>query len=145
MLSDREFLQWVADRLVLVYGESPNVDFVLRMREIVGTLSTDPAWLKDPLNRGKLEFEAMRLELERLKQERQREEALFKACVVSAVHASCQEMRAGLLTERALQNLVERVVHAVLDGRVPVEREAYHELSRRAVRNRLERSEPWTM
>lgn len=29
-----EFLEWVADRLVHVYGESPNVDFVHRLREI---------------------------------------------------------------------------------------------------------------
>jgi hypothetical protein len=30
----REFLNWVADRLVHVYGESPNVDFVLKLRQI---------------------------------------------------------------------------------------------------------------
>lgn len=28
-----EFLDWIADRLVHVYGESPNVDFVLSLRE----------------------------------------------------------------------------------------------------------------
>ena len=31
---DSEFLNWLADRLVHVYGESPNVDFVLKLREI---------------------------------------------------------------------------------------------------------------
>jgi hypothetical protein len=31
---DGEFLSWVADRLVHVYGESPNVDFVLKLRDI---------------------------------------------------------------------------------------------------------------
>ena len=31
---DGEFLSWVADRLVSVYGESPNVDFVLRLRRM---------------------------------------------------------------------------------------------------------------
>jgi hypothetical protein len=31
---DAEFLQWVADRIVYVYGESPNIDYVLRLREI---------------------------------------------------------------------------------------------------------------
>jgi hypothetical protein len=34
MTNDREFLNWVADRLVHVYGESPNVDFVRKLREI---------------------------------------------------------------------------------------------------------------
>lgn len=28
-----DFLEWIADRLVHVYGESPNVDFVLSLRE----------------------------------------------------------------------------------------------------------------
>lgn len=28
-----DFLNWVADRLVSVHGESPNVDFVLSLRE----------------------------------------------------------------------------------------------------------------
>jgi hypothetical protein len=32
--TDAEFLSWLADRLVKVYGESPNVDFVLRLRAI---------------------------------------------------------------------------------------------------------------
>jgi hypothetical protein len=31
---DRRFLSWLADRLVYVYGESPNVDFVLKLREL---------------------------------------------------------------------------------------------------------------
>lgn len=33
-LSDKDFLLWIADRLVEVYGESPNVDFVLHLREV---------------------------------------------------------------------------------------------------------------
>lgn len=31
---DWHFLHWVADRLVYIYKESPNVDFVLRLREM---------------------------------------------------------------------------------------------------------------
>lgn len=31
-MSDSEFLDWLADRLVNVYGESENVDFVRRLR-----------------------------------------------------------------------------------------------------------------
>ena len=35
-LTDHEFLAWLADRLVFVYHENPNSDFVLRLRRIVG-------------------------------------------------------------------------------------------------------------
>lgn len=31
---DRDFLIWIADRLVHVYGESPNVDFVQKLRKL---------------------------------------------------------------------------------------------------------------
>jgi hypothetical protein len=34
MTKDNDFLNWLADRLVHVYGESPNVDFVHKLREI---------------------------------------------------------------------------------------------------------------
>lgn len=34
-MSDKEFLNWLADRLVHVYGESPNIDFVHRLKSIV--------------------------------------------------------------------------------------------------------------
>jgi len=33
-----EFLEWLADRLVQVYGESPNTDFVLGCRRRAGIL-----------------------------------------------------------------------------------------------------------
>ena len=33
-MSDREFLEWIRDRLVHVYGESPYVDFVQRLGKI---------------------------------------------------------------------------------------------------------------
>ena len=33
------FLHWLADRLVHVYHESPNTDFVLRLKEIADSLS----------------------------------------------------------------------------------------------------------
>jgi len=35
---DGRHLNWIADRLVNVYGESENVDFVLRLREIANKL-----------------------------------------------------------------------------------------------------------
>jgi hypothetical protein len=34
-LTDAEFLTWIRDRLVHVYGESPNVDFVHRLNAII--------------------------------------------------------------------------------------------------------------
>lgn len=33
-MKDRDFLNWVADRLVNVHGEPENVDFVLKVRQI---------------------------------------------------------------------------------------------------------------
>lgn len=35
---DSEFLHWLTARLVKVYGESPNVDFVLKLHEIADNL-----------------------------------------------------------------------------------------------------------
>lgn len=35
-MTDAEFLEWVADRFVHVVGESPNVDFVHRLRMVAG-------------------------------------------------------------------------------------------------------------
>jgi hypothetical protein len=35
------FLDWLADRLVHVYGESPNVDFVLKLRELAPAPAAD--------------------------------------------------------------------------------------------------------
>lgn len=34
-MTDSEFLTWIRDRIINVYGESPNVDFVLRLGEII--------------------------------------------------------------------------------------------------------------
>ena len=32
---DRKHLQWIHDRIVYVYGESENVDFLIKMRKIL--------------------------------------------------------------------------------------------------------------
>ena len=32
-----EHLQWIHDRIISVYGESKNVDFLIKMREIIKT------------------------------------------------------------------------------------------------------------
>lgn len=34
-MNDTEFLRWIRDRLVHVYKESPNTDFVLRLDKII--------------------------------------------------------------------------------------------------------------
>lgn len=33
-MTDKEFLEWLIDRLVHVYGESPNVDFIHKLNKI---------------------------------------------------------------------------------------------------------------
>lgn len=38
-MSDAEFLHWLYERLIYVYRESPNVDFVLRLKRIADAAS----------------------------------------------------------------------------------------------------------
>lgn len=33
-MKDKEFLEWLIDRLIYVYKESPDVDFVLKLKAI---------------------------------------------------------------------------------------------------------------
>lgn len=40
-LLDAEFLSWLADRLVNVYDESPNTDFVHKLRSVADRLEND--------------------------------------------------------------------------------------------------------
>jgi hypothetical protein len=40
-MTDKAFLQWLASRLVNVYHESPNVDFVLKLQRIADATSPD--------------------------------------------------------------------------------------------------------
>ena len=35
---EKKHLQWIHDRIVNVYGESENVDFLIKMREIIKNL-----------------------------------------------------------------------------------------------------------
>jgi hypothetical protein len=39
-MNDKEHLKWIHDRIVNVYGESENVDFLIRMREIIQNFNT---------------------------------------------------------------------------------------------------------
>jgi len=34
-MTDKEFLNWLADRLVHFYGESPNVDFIHKLKKLL--------------------------------------------------------------------------------------------------------------
>lgn len=40
-LLDAEFLRWIVDRLINVYGESPNIDFVHRLKRIVDRMENE--------------------------------------------------------------------------------------------------------
>jgi hypothetical protein len=37
--TDKDFLKWLCDRLINVYDESPNVDFVIKLRNIIENYS----------------------------------------------------------------------------------------------------------
>ena len=41
MTTDKEHLQWIHNRIVEVYGESENVDFLIRMRKIIDKQETE--------------------------------------------------------------------------------------------------------
>ena len=33
-MNDRDFLCWLEDRIIHVYGENPNVDYLIRLRKV---------------------------------------------------------------------------------------------------------------
>lgn len=37
-MNDKQFLNWIIDRLINAYNESPNVDFIHRLRKIADKL-----------------------------------------------------------------------------------------------------------
>ena len=40
-MTDREFLQWVHDRMVFRYGENPAVDYMHKLRAVIAATSPD--------------------------------------------------------------------------------------------------------
>ncbi len=42
-MTDKQFLNWIADRLVFVHGDSPNTDYVRKLREIGNASGPGPA------------------------------------------------------------------------------------------------------
>ena len=54
-MKDREFLLWLAERLVYVYRESPNVDFVLKLKAIAEATPKNRVtnfWESSPMETG---------------------------------------------------------------------------------------------
>ena len=41
-MTNKEFLHWIADRLVHIHGENPHVDFLLKLREIANEQEKTP-------------------------------------------------------------------------------------------------------
>jgi len=42
-MKDSDFLYWLRDRLINVYGEDPHLDFVMKFNEIVKKMEKDEA------------------------------------------------------------------------------------------------------
>ena len=53
-MTKSEHLQWLHDRIVNVYGESENVDFLIRFREIIKDIKDeeDIKYIKENLMKG---------------------------------------------------------------------------------------------
>ena len=53
-MSDSEHLQWLHDRIVNVYGESENVDFLIKFREIIKDIKDeeDIKYVKENIMKG---------------------------------------------------------------------------------------------
>ena len=47
-MTDKEFLTWIRDRIVNVYEESPSVDFVRRLEEVIDKLDKVETLLSEP-------------------------------------------------------------------------------------------------
>ena len=53
-MTDSEQLQWLHDRIVNVYGENENVDFLIRFREIIKDIKDeeDIKYIKENIMKG---------------------------------------------------------------------------------------------
>ncbi len=49
-MSDSEHLQWIHDRIVNVYGENENVDFLIRFRTIINDVERSEKGFKEYLD-----------------------------------------------------------------------------------------------
>ena len=48
-MTDTEFLNWIYERLVHVHGETPNCDYMRRLRRIIASKSEAQSKLRDEL------------------------------------------------------------------------------------------------
>jgi hypothetical protein len=60
-MTNKEFLHWIANRLVNVYKEHPNTDFVLKLKEVADNQSSNATLAK---RIAELEYENSKLRLE---------------------------------------------------------------------------------
>lgn len=49
---DHQHLQWIHDRIVHVYGESENVDFLIRLRAIIADVKRREMAMMDAVDEG---------------------------------------------------------------------------------------------
>jgi hypothetical protein len=49
MSKDSEHLKWIHDRIVNVYKENENIDFLIRMRDIINTIQKQEKSFEDYL------------------------------------------------------------------------------------------------
>jgi hypothetical protein len=64
-MTNKEFLHWIANRLVNVYKEHPNTDFVLKLKEVADNQSSNATLAK---RIAELEYENSKLRLEQQRQ-----------------------------------------------------------------------------
>jgi hypothetical protein len=63
-MANKEFLHWIANRLVNVYKEHPNTDFVLKLKEVADNQISNATLAK---RIAELEYENSKLRLEQQK------------------------------------------------------------------------------
>lgn len=40
-MTDKEFLTWIYERMIHVHGENPNVDYMLKFKDVLQGMSND--------------------------------------------------------------------------------------------------------
>jgi hypothetical protein len=66
-MTNKEFLHWIANRLVNVYKEHPNTDFVLKLKEVADNQISNATLAKRIAELG-YENSKLRLEQQKLRQ-----------------------------------------------------------------------------
>ena len=45
-MNDREFLEWIRNRLIDIHGENPNFDYMLRLKDVINNANNDAPHIK---------------------------------------------------------------------------------------------------